>query len=443
MPQEPIDLSKTLKKLFERTAPPRDPAARALFGPGPTSPEPSSAPPVEEKPVSSMPIALRVSQGVTGLRNRVGEMFKFLPTRSVQSRAVIGVDLGASSVKVARMESIEGHPQLTGVAVEELPEGVSEGPDWDKAVRDILQRLKRTGLLNGPIVMGFHHIDSVVEPIRMPKMPMSELNQSVLWEAKERLSLSPERSVIRFLVSGEVSVDNQLQFEILVVAAPKDHILAQWRMLADIGLKVVAIEPVNLAGFYVLSKGELWKSSELVGILEIGMRASHLCFVRNKAVQFTRSFQVASDSFTRSIADYCEVDYSEGERLKRKFGISKMALEEDRQETGHAADERVRVSHALGLHMEKLVAEIEQSYRYFAFELGRTDAQRMDRLIVTGGGGLLKNLPDFLAERLSVPVSAADPMKVVKLDGSLLGQIQGGWNLRLAVALGLALRPML
>jgi ABC-type transport system substrate-binding protein len=67
--------------------------------------------------------------------------------------------------------------------------------------------------------------------------------------------------------------------------------------------------------------------------------------------------------------------------MKRKFGISQMALEEDRQESGHAKEERVRVSHALGLYLDKLVAEIEQSYRYFASERGRTEAQKIDRLM--------------------------------------------------------------
>jgi Tfp pilus assembly PilM family ATPase len=136
------------------------------------------------------------------------------------------------------------------------------------------------------------------------------------------------------------------------------------------------------------------------------------------------------------------VDYNEAERMKRQYGVSKMALEEDRHETGHTAEDRVRVAHALGLHLEQLVAELEASFRYFAFELGGTDAQRMDRLILTGGGGLLKSLPEFLTSRLSVPVSVADPLRSMRVDPVVGQLLQSGWNQRVAVALGLASRPI-
>jgi type IV pilus assembly protein PilM len=353
---------------------------------------------------------------------------------------VIGVDLGSGSVKVVRVEPLNGKLCITGLAVEELPPGVNEGPDWDRAVQEILRRVKAQGLLNGPIVLGFYHFTGLVESIRLPKMPASEMDQAVLWEAKERFSLSAERTVIRYLVTGVLTVVGQPQLEILVIGAPKQELMSQWHLLSDIGLKVVAVEPVSLAAFYGLAGLELWKPMEVVGLLEVGLRISHLSVVRGQAVRFARAFQVAGDSFTRSISDYCQLDYKEAEQLKRTVGISKMALEEDRQEAGHEQEARVRVSHALGLHMEQLVAEIEQSYRYFAFELGGTETQRMDRLVITGGGGLLRYLPEFLSSRLSVPASVADPLKAVEMAASVKELIQPGWSQRLAVSVGLALR---
>ena len=128
--------------------------------------------------------------------------------------------------------------------------------------------------------------------------------------------------------------------------------------------------------------------------------------------------------------------------MKRQYGISKMALEEDRHETGHESDHRVKVSHALGLHLEQLVAEIEHSFRYFAFELGGTQAERMDRLLITGGGGLLKYLPEFLEGRLSLPVQMVDPLKGLEVVPAVQQQLESGWAQRLAVAIGLALRPV-
>ncbi len=440
MSQGSVDPQSLLKKLFERSRGSRSTAPEALFRsssePPPsvetgTDPEPSPA---------AAPASVKAKVPIRIPLERVGSFLQRLTARRVQGQ-VIGVDLGSGSVKVVRVEPVNGKRCVTGLALEELPHGITEGPEWDRAVQETLQRLKSQGMLSGPVVLGFYHFTSLVESIRLPKMPASEMEQAVLWEAKERFSLSAERTVIRFLVTGELTVDGQPQLEILVIAAPKQELMSQWRFLSDMGVKVVAVEPVSLATFYGLSGLELWKPMEVVGLLEVGLKVSHLSFIRGHAVRFARSFQVAGDSFTRSISDYCQIDYKEAEQLKRTVGISKMALEEDRQEAGHEQEARVRVSHALGLHMEQLVAEIEQSYRYFAFELGGSETQRMDRLVITGGGGLLRTLSEFLSGRLSVPASLADPLKAVELAPSVKELIQPGWSQRLAVAIGLALRP--
>lgn len=432
MPGSEIDPSSVLKKLFSEPRITGESSPLALF---------QSQAPAQLKSGKSGE-SETASEGGPGWKRLGGKILQRFTPGKVKRQQVVGVDLGSGSVKVVRLESAESRARVTGVTVEELPSSLMEGPEWEKAVREVLARLKRQGLLSGPVVLGFYHFPSLIESIRLPKMPLGELAQSVRWEAKERLAIDPEQSVIQFLVTGEPVVDGQPQLEVLVISASRAQLLAQWRLLAELGLKVMAAEPIPLAGFYALSRLDLWKPLELVGLLEIGMKFSHLCFVRGQAVRFSRSFQVAGDSFTRSIADYCQIDYADGERLKREYGISKMALEEDRKEAGHEGEERVRISHALGLHMEQLVAEIEQSYRYFAFELGGSESERMDRLIVTGGGGLLKNVCDFLASRLSVPVSPADPIRAVTVDPAVQEQLKPGWSQRLSVPMGLALRPV-
>lgn len=458
MSNNPIDPSQALKKLFERSRGSRETSPLALFQQNEASSAPGADQPVEVPPGPSpapAPVPTSVPTPVSSgtirpvLASVTGKFQHLLKrTGSPKAQRIIGMDLGSSSVKVARVEltggaglMAGGRGRMTGCAVVDLAAGIDEGPEWENQVRQVLQRLKREGLLSGPIVLGFHHLDAVVESIRLPKMPSAEIPQAVQWEAKERLSLNSERMVIRHILTGEVVIDGQPQLEILVVAAPKGELISRWRLVSELGLKIVAIEPISLAGFYGLNQANLWKPTDLVGFLEMGLKSSHFSLVQGRVVRLARSFQVAGDSFTRSIADYCQLNYTQAEEMKRQFGVSKMALEEDRQETGHAAEDRVKVSHALGLHLEQLVAEIEASLRYFLFELGGSGSSRMDRLLITGGGGLLRQLPEFLTGRLSVPVSVADPLRAVELDPAVQRMLQPGWNQRLSVPVGLALRP--
>lgn len=442
-PNNPIDPASALKKLFERRRSPQGTVPAALFQGVPVSPaagaDPAAVPAKDRGRGPDFRKVLRAGRrwvsGARGLARRMAG-------RGSSPSGVVGVDIGHSAVKVVRVETVNGAFRLTSVQIRDLKGPVGEELVRESLVKQHLQALKSDGFLGGPVVLNFHHQDSIVESIRLPKMPADELQQAVVWEAQERLSLKPDKSIIRYIVNGETTVDGQAQLELLLLGAPKDPLMASWRSLAEMGVKVVAVEPASLAAFYPLLRQNLWKPTEVVGHLEIGAKISHLSFIRGETVRFNRSFPVAGDTVTQAIADYCQKDFAEADRLKREHGISKMALEEDRHEAGHEAEDRVRISHALGLHLEQLVAEIEHSYRYFAFEMGGTDAQRMDRLLITGGGGLLKYLPDFLNSRLSVPVEIVDPLRGFEVDKAVKDELESGSGQRLTAALGLALRSV-
>ncbi len=430
MSPKSIDPSSALKKLFERGRSSRETAPEALFQPQPAAPAGTGLPASKGPPPAN-----RFLQNVQDLVRRARQ-------RSSRSPGVAGLDVGHSAVKLVRIDTADGKARVTQVQIRPIECGPAEELARESLVKEHLRALRSDGFLTGSVVTNFYHPDSIVESFRLPKMPPEELQQAVLWEAQERLSLKPEKSIIRTIVNGETVVDGQPQLELLLISVPKEPLIASWRFFAEMGVRVVAVEPSSLAAFYPLRSQNLWKPTDVVGHLEMGAKVSHLSFIRGGAVRFNRSFPVAGDTVTQAIADYCQKEFAEAERLKREFGISKMALEEDRHEAGHAAEDRVRVSHALGLHLEQLVAEIEHSYRYFAFELGGTDAPKMDRLLITGGGGLLKYLPDFLNSRLSVPVEVVDPLSGLETDERVREELEPGSGQRLAAAIGLALRPV-
>lgn len=439
MSPNPIDPASALKKLFERRRSPKETAPEALFQAAPVSPPPAGP---ASSPGGKKPDFKPILQAGKKLFSSARGLALRVASRSGRQAGIVGVDVGHTAVKVVRLEPLDGSYRITAAQIRNLEIGVSEELAREALVKQHLQALKNDGFLSGPVVVNFHHQDSIVESIRLPKMPADELGQAVIWEAQERLSLKPDKSIIRYIVNGEATVEGRAQLEMLLIGAPKEPLMASWRSLAEMGVKVVAMEPSSLAAFYPLLRQNLWKPTEVVGHLEIGAKISHLSFIRDGAVRFNRSFPMGGDTVTQAIADYCQKEFAEAERLKREFGISKMALEEDRHEAGHEGEDRVKVSHALGLHLEQLVAEIEHSYRYFAFELGGTDAQHMDRLLITGGGGLLKYLPDFLNSRLSVPVEVVDPLRGLEMAPALKEELEPGSSQRLGAALGLALRSV-
>jgi len=356
--------------------------------------------------------------------------------------AVVGIDLGSSAIKVVRVERAGGTPRVVGVACEEYPLR-AEGRVQEEVLEQRLRDLKHRGLLEGHVVLGFTNARVMVELVTMPKMPLADITRAVLWEAKERLSAEPPAYCVRHLVVGETTIDNQPKREVVIIVAPRDEIVAQWSKFTEQGFSVLAVEPGILASIAACEAAGMWRPQEFVGVLEIGRRSSTLALLVHGAVRFVRAFPVAGDSITQSIVDYCQVDYEMAEAQKRDIGLSQMALEEDRRATGFEAEPRVRVSHALGLYLERLAAEVEHSLRYFTYELGHAKDLHLEALYLCGGGALLKNLGAFLSSRTNTRVEVADPFTRCAMSEAATQQLRASTSgARLSEALGLALYPL-
>jgi len=430
MPQPDLNLKHVFDRLFARRADKplvfgealvRKPEAKADAGL--PSPPPAAS-------LAGLPSALL--SRILAMAKRVGRG----PTSMV-----IGVDLGSSAIKMVRVDRSGGTPKVVGLVCEEYPPH-SEGKAQEAFIQTRFQELKRQGFLDGQLVFGVANSQLAVELVTLPKMPMADLSRAVSWEAKERLAADVAAYSIRHLLLGETATDGQPQYEILIIAAPREDIVSQWRTFSSQGFRIVAVEPGILASVEACEEGGMWRPQEFVGLLEIGRRASTLALLVQGVVRFVRSFPIAGDSITQSIVDYCQTNFEAAETQKRDIGLSQMALEEDRR-IGTEADPRVRVSHALGLYLERLSAEIDHSLRYFTFELGQAKDRRFDCLYLVGGGALLKNFAPFLSSRVNARVEVINPFERCQMTDDARRQLgTNGTGTRLSAALGLALRPI-
>lgn len=374
-----------------------------------------------------------------GLRRLLGKL-NVLSRRG--GSAVVGLDIGAGAVKLVRFDRAGSTPRVTAVACDEYP-ARAEAQAQELFIQDRIKEFQRRGWLDGQWVIGVANTELALELATLPKMPAGDLDRAVMWEAKERLATDLSTYSVRHMVLGETVADGQTQYEIMIVAAQREGIVSQWRTFTSQGFRVRAMEPGILASLAACEHAGIWRRDEFVGVLELGRRYSTLAFVINGVVRFVRSFPIAGDSITQSIVDYCQVDYDEAEQQKREIGLSQMALEVDRRVTGVEVEPRVRVSHALGLYLERLSAEIDHCLRYLSFELGHAKGRKLDALYLTGGGAMLKNLSAFLNSRLNARVELADPFRACTLSSEVEQRLQeSGSSVRLTCALGLALRPI-
>lgn len=455
MPTPLPDLTKVFDRLFARRPGQPVVAGHALFQktPEPAPGEPPAPPPpppagpqaVVRPPLADatgpLPATPRLTQWAATWAGRLTASAA-VAFRRRRATHTVGIDVGGSALKVVRADHADGAPRVVAVSCQEFPARL-EGKARQQAIQERLRELKHQGMLDGQIVVGCP--DNLVgyELVGLPKMPAADLGRAVMWEAKERLSADPETYSIRHVIIGEAMAEGQPQYEILIMAASRNDVVATWKMFSEQGLYVTAVEPMMLAAAASCEQAGMWHSQGITALLEIGRRSSTLALVIGGGIRFVRSFPVAGDAITQSIVDYCQVDFDAAEQQKREIGLSQMALEEDRRVTGMENEPKVRVGHALGLYLERLAAEVEHSIRYFTVELGHAREQRLECVYLIGGGALLKNLGPFMASRLKAQVELANPFERCTMTAEARAALQvSGQGPRLAAALGLALRPV-
>lgn len=349
-----------------------------------------------------------------------------------------GLDIGTSAVKSVTFSNEGGVSRLVQIDSEEIPREHFESAARASVVTERIKRLQARGALRGKIYATFDLPDLMAEFMCLPAMPDDELAKAVRWEAKEKFLVDEEGSVIDYLVLGEVNIAQQAQKEIFFFSAPRKDILENYRILSGLGVKAQAIRPNFLSSLRAFENKSLWKNDEAVGFLDIGAGSSQFVIISAGCAHFYRRLNVSGDSITRSIADYCRISYEEAEMTKRDVGMSRMALEDDRRTEALAGDTRVRVSHAMGLHLDQMITEIQHTFNYFSLQVSAAPVANMDRLIITGGGASAKGICEFFRSRLNMPVEALNPFNYLeaKLEGIDAGQLSGKGP-RYAAAIGL------
>ncbi len=190
---------------------------------------------------------------------------------------------------------------------------------------------------------------------------------------------------------------------------------------------------------------------EVVALIDLGAEKTGIHLFKNGKLQFSREVTPAGDDITRAIMEGLghEADprllYEQAEKIKQSVRIPSKDdsenFDEVLQPIGKAKVQEESTPQSTSLWMrpvlERLVSEIGRSLDYYRTQF---NVERVNRLLLTGGGACLKNIAPFLSNELQLPVEEFNPIREIpfdakKMDAPLLDQR----GTHFTVALGLAL----
>lgn len=345
-------------------------------------------------------------------------------------RSVIGIDIGYSSVNVAQTVIYKGKPTLIKVVVEEI--GMVSDPEREQATIDALRKaLAGFNTKRADIVCTVSNHKSILDFVSMPLMPEDELPAAVNFEvgSSERFALL--NPYIDFKMVGRIQDKGVEKLNVMVAAVAQestDQILSKFRPLTNdplaglkkalfiqdyMGLNLSRVIPMSIALESIVQQSKT-KSQDIIATLEMGSLAAEFNVYREGQLEFSRRINVTGLDLTRALTSALfgasgkvELSMQEAERLKKEYGIPKAS--ED-----FLIKDKITANQALSLLRPKLEQLIKEITKSFDFYYDKSRVGTINKLVLFGGGTLLKRLPEFLNAELGLPVGQGNPLQDVE-----------------------------
>lgn len=360
----------------------------------------------------------------------------FIPPQNHQN--IFGLDIGTSSIKLVQIVHTKAGMELANLWSEELP--LSMQPEESKEIiKETLGKIISANNIKGRVIASVGGWAVNIQTIKIPFMPEEEIAKAVEWEAQEGLSIDLEINSMDYVILGETEKSGTRQIEVLIITVPKTVVSELVTTINELGLTAHAFEPPPLGIAEAFDRDELKSQGRVLGILELGAGLTNFSILIDGILRFTRNIPITASAFTDDIAEYLGIDKLSAEKLKIRYGLT--GLSETPVSKDAAAAESMRVTQAMNFKLEKLVSSIDHTFKFYLHQLSNLNVSNFDKLILSGGGALMKDLDKFLSSRLNLPVIIANPFKKILINETKFncGYLKENAP-RFTLSVGLALR---
>jgi type IV pilus assembly protein PilM len=342
---------------------------------------------------------------------------------------VIGLDIGASSIKVAQLQLSKKGTELTAFGLLPLaPEVIVDGAIMDAEVvvdtiQQAIKQFKAKGKFTALSVAG-HSV--IVKKIIVADMSREELENAIETEAQQYIPFDIEDVNVDFQILEPDEMMQEGEMGILLVAVKKEKVDEHLELIREAKLDPIV---VDVDAFAVENAYEINYEVDpdlIVGLVDIGAGTMNINILQDSVSSFVRDISIGGDHYTEAIQKEFNVNFEVAERLKRGQLVEGIAQEDVLAIVNTVSDD--------------IAVEIQRSFDFFR---ASTMDVAIDKLYLSGGCSLFGGIDRFFEEKLGVEVEILNPFRNIKMsarkfDVDYLESIAP----QAAVAIGLALRRL-
>jgi type IV pilus assembly protein PilM len=345
-----------------------------------------------------------------------------------KAKSLVGLDIGSSAVKAVELKPVGKGYKVTAFGSEPIPsDSIVDGAIIDAAaVADAIRRLFETRKIGTKDVAASLSGNAViVKKITLPVMTGTELAESIYWEAEQYIPFDIQDVNLDYQILDRGDTAGKGTMDVLLVAAKKEKIADYTGVIAQAGrvAVVVDVDAFALQNAYEVNYGI--EPGAVVVLLNAGASATNINILSGDQSVFTRDISIGGNAYTEALQKELNLPFERADQLKRGQPADAVPFEEARP--------------VLRAVTENVMLEIQKTFDFFKATVA---ADRIDRIMVSGGASRAEGFTEMLTERFEAPVEMFDPFKKIAFDPKRFQVDPAAEAPNVAVAVGLALRRM-
>ncbi|HWV15911.1 MAG TPA: pilus assembly protein PilM [Cellvibrio sp.] len=343
-----------------------------------------------------------------------------------KARAVIGLDISSTSVKLLELTRQGERYRVETYAVKPLPPNavVEKNINDQEAVAEVIKAMvkqSKTKLKYAAVAVAGSAV--ITKMIDLPAgLTDDAMETQISLEADQYIPFPLEEVAIDFEVQG-VSPRNPDQVEVLLAACRRENVemRAGVVQLADLIPEKVDIEAYSMERAFELISEQLEdQEGQVVAIIDIGATMTTLSVLVDGKTVYTREQLFGGKQLT--------------EEIQRRYGLSREEAGLAKKQGGLPDDYETEV---LGPFQEAVVQQVTRSLQFF---FSASQYNDVDYIILAGGVASLEGLVGLIEEKLGTQTVVANPFARMSVSSRVNAVSLANDAPSLMIVTGLAMR---
>ncbi|MGZ8849916.1 MAG: type IV pilus assembly protein PilM [Thermoanaerobaculia bacterium] len=344
-----------------------------------------------------------------------------------KSKNVVGLDIGSSAIKLVELKEKKGGTyELVKLGIERLsPEAIVDGSIMDSSmvVETISKLNSEKGVKNSNYATSLSGHSVIIKKISLPAMSPEELAESIQWEAEQYIPFDINDVNLDYVPLNTGTGDT---VEVILVAVKKEKINDYTSVISQTGKVPVMVDVDAFALQNAYEYNADGDENKVVALVNIGASVTNVNVLAQGNSMFWRDITFGGNQYTDAIQRELSLSFEQAEELKRGHAVGDYTIQQ--------------VIPILNSVSEDFAGELRKTLDFFTATSG---ADRVDEIVLAGGGSGVLNLDAILRDKFGIPVTILDPFRRITVDESAfnpeeLAEIAPS----MAVAVGLAMRKL-